>query len=380
MKRFLAYLVEARVDEINRYSNIFKDFNSSKDQDTFRDAIRFGIDNGVNHDEKLFIIKSSLKGEFQHKNDEDKPTVRSWINTFNRNKASLPSEKRTLSAFESLSDLQNHLKPFITKTDSNVSLDSKTREDLSKHFIGSIKTSQGDFHVLHYMNPSKSDHETHMKSLKNVPECTWCTGRENYGYEHMQAYSKGHGFIVLTNQNMVPEYAHGWGDRGIVDRQNAVVHQAFEGEVGKQIGELISKKNSNIGRKYKNNSAMMRQEHVPQEHIEELISGMQQDQKNQIDARFVLPYKHLSKENTERVWNSITNENVKKILMDEYLKNNKNPHWHHVILNDRDPYVRINYARNPSIHPDIEIHRALVNDKDHGVRIIYARNPSRKIK
>ena len=67
------------------------------------------------------------------------------------------------------------------------------------------------------------------------PGSSWCVLNDD---EYLKKYSKGHGFFFYTDESGLPVFAHGYGDRGVVDPQNRVLKKSTE--VMRRTNPLIS--------------------------------------------------------------------------------------------------------------------------------------------
>lgn len=67
------------------------------------------------------------------------------------------------------------------------------------------------------------------------PGSSWCVLNDD---QYLKNYSKGHGFFFYTDESGLPVFAHGYGDRGVVDPENRVLKRSTE--VMRSTNPLIS--------------------------------------------------------------------------------------------------------------------------------------------
>jgi hypothetical protein len=227
MKSFKIFLRESKIEDFtNRYSKIFKDHplvNENPEEAKKLFTHTHGL--GLGHHESVFAIRSFLDKTL--KPNEDEFSIRQTINKWNKAK----KEGRVTG------EISNHtfetVRSALKKTEKPDTDPEKVPRSISpglkNYHIGTIEHpehgSLNVYHISHKQIGDNNDEYSRLSSELKKHACkdnTHCVSGD-YGAEHLNTYSRGHGFLLYTGKNNKTIFGHGFGDRGIVDPANDVV-------------------------------------------------------------------------------------------------------------------------------------------------------------
>ena len=252
-KQFLKenYLFEAKESVINRYKKLHKDHNLGSDEgpDKFHDAIRFSVDHGQSHDERMALAKWTLSGHLNHEDDEDAPTARMILGRHRGAKAKGKLETdHQVSSYNSPFDAIEHLdtvSPVVMKKKEfgKSPIEAQRLEKFKDHKIGNIQSkTDGSLDVYHFHHELHGEDRVKQAQKEFIkPACgksvPWCVVQGDAGATYMHRYSRGQGFLYYTKKDsMHPMAAHGNND-GVRNMSNQR-HEDHK-EITKQTNNLL---------------------------------------------------------------------------------------------------------------------------------------------
>ena len=213
------------------------------------DAVRFGVEHGQDHHQKIAFGQWALDGHVQHKDNEDAATLRNFSGRHRSMiaKGILPKgHKFNYSSPSMATHYFNQLDP--TGETSKIVGSPEERNILKaykNHHIGSIETEEhGPLDVYNFHKDTHGQDRIDQAQKDFIkPSCgknpSWCVAQPGeHGQGYFNQYSDGQGFNLYTRKGTAHAVlAHGNGDRGIVDKQNGVIDS--HDEISKKTNDLV---------------------------------------------------------------------------------------------------------------------------------------------
>jgi len=372
MLRFKQFLIEYTIlledkatDFANRYAKVHAEHPKFKeDPDAARELFKQAMQWSQNPDEAEFLTRQFLEGTI--KPGEDDATIGDVLGNWRKAVKRNLSQGKRINQF-SLDDLQEFFgkNPEVFATGKV----AKASNQFERYKIGEITLpeTEGTFDSegkpismqkgsrlnVHRIgsDATPEELETFRVAMKKScpPGSTWCVLANP---EYMDQYSKGSGFFLYTDESGRPVFAHGYGDRGVVDTKNRVLKSS--GKVSKETVPLITD----------DRARMMHKPEYSAEELEELLRDKDIQMKKLVFKNSQLP---------EEIADKIVKDND---MLDDYMRS---PHFRdrHLrdVLNSSNPRAKIkamNYSRNldyGEVDPiDDDLFERLLIDPDYNVR------------
>ena len=237
LREHIELLLEAKVDDfVNRHLKHFKDHplvqsNPEEASERIKDA--FNSNPGNSSDEAKFATRGYLDGTYRPgSEDQLMPNM-----TINRWRAA----KKSGHVEGDIGDFSHdQVLDLLPKRKSTI---NTPLTGMDKFKLGTIEHPEFGTLTVHRIHKDmvktgKEYQELSKKIKAHTPsECTWCVNNKPNKLEH---YSYGHGMFLYSNKSGEIVRAHGFGDRGIVDHDNAVIGTDETVHIQHQTSKLLS--------------------------------------------------------------------------------------------------------------------------------------------
>ena len=229
-------LLEAKVDDfVNRHLKHFKYHplvQSNREESIERIKDAFNSNPGNSSDEAKFTTRGYLDGTYRPgSEDQLMPNM-----TINRWRAA----KKSGQVEGNIGDFSHaQVLDMLPKRKSTI---NTPLTGMDKFKLGTIEHPEFGTLTVHRIHKDMVKTPEEYKELsekitKHTPsECTWCVNNKPDLLEH---YSYGHGMFLYSNKSGEIVRAHGFGDRGIVDHDNAVIGADETAHIQHQTSALL---------------------------------------------------------------------------------------------------------------------------------------------
>ena len=237
LREHIELLLEAKVDDfVNRHLKHFKDHplvqsNPEEASERIKDA--FNSNPGNSSDEAKFATRGYLDGTYKPgSEDQLMPNM-----TINRWRAS----KKSGQVEGDIGDFSHaQVLDMLPKRKSTI---NTPLTGMDKFKLGTIEHPEFGTLTVHRIHKdmvkTPEEYKELSKKIKAHTPCesTWCVNNKPEKLEH---YSYGHGMFLYSNKSGEIVRAHGFGDRGIVDHDNAVIGTDETAHIQHQTSKLLS--------------------------------------------------------------------------------------------------------------------------------------------
>ena len=237
LREQIELLVEAKVDDfVNRHLKHFKDHplvqsNPEEASERIKDA--FNSNPGNSSDEAKFATRGYLDGTYRPgSEDQLMPNM-----TINRWRAA----KKSGHVEGDIGDFSHtQVLDMLPKKESTI---NTPLTGMDKFKLGTIEHPEFGTLTVHRIHKdmvkTPGEYQELSKKIKaHTPsESTWCVNKKPDLLKH---YSYGHGMFLYSNNSGEIVRAHGFGDRGIVNHDNAVIGADETVHIQHQTSKLLS--------------------------------------------------------------------------------------------------------------------------------------------
>jgi hypothetical protein len=393
MKSFKIFLRESKIEDFTkRYGKIFKNHPLVKENpEEAKKLFTHTHGLGLGHHESVFAIRSFLDKTL--KPNEDELSIRKTIQNWNKAKKErrITGEISSHTYESARSALKKAEKP---DTDPETVLRSVS-PGLKNYHIGTIEHPEhGTLNVYHISHKQIGDNKYEYSRLsselkkhacKDNTHCVIKAG--DYGAEHLNTYSRGHGFLLYTGKNNKTIFGHGFGDRGIVDPANKVVSPEEHKFLTQRTHALLPESHKEIYNFINSDQkdfSLEKQEKMYNEFGDVAAAYFADPGKNTHPKILTKLLDHENFDVVEATFKhpNLTSEHISKALDDYYeitrihaIKHpNATPEHISKALDDKSSFVRYTAIKHPNVTSE-HITKAL-NDQSSDVRATAIKHPN----
>ena len=237
LREQIELLTEAKIDDfVNRHLKHFKDHplvQSNREESIERIKDAFNSNPGNSSDEAKFATRGYLDGTYRPGSEDQlmpNMTIKRWRGA-----------KKSGQVEGDIGDFSHaQVLDMLPKRESTI---NTPLTGMDKFKLGTIEHPEFGTLTVHRIHKDmvktgKEYQELSKKIEAHTPsECTWCVNKKP---EMLQHYSYGHGIFLYSNKSGEIVRAHGFGDRGIVNLDNAVIGADETVHIQHQTGKLLS--------------------------------------------------------------------------------------------------------------------------------------------
>ena len=237
LREQIELLTEAKIDDfVNRHLKYFKDHplvQSNREESIERIKDAFNSNPGNSSDEAKFATRGYLDGTYRPGSEDQlmpNMTIKRWRGA-----------KKSGQVEGDIGDFSHaQVLDMLPKRESTI---NTPLTGMDKFKLGTIEHPEFGTLTVHRIHKdmvkTPGEYKELSKKIKAHTPCesTWCVNDKPDLLEH---YSYGHGMFLYSNESGEIVRAHGFGDRGIVDHDNAVIGADETVHIQHQTSKLLS--------------------------------------------------------------------------------------------------------------------------------------------